>query len=122
MRLIIGTAEYPLANINDASLEDLMQLKQMTGIGMKTLRVRLEGLSQFADPEDVLDDAESLIALGALVWLTRKRAGEKLSFEDACKFPLSELSFAADPEDGLADEGDVDPKSAPGSDTDSTTT
>lgn len=118
MKLVIQGTEYPLGNINEATLDDLMALRKQTGLGVKGLRQRLDAMSSIEDSEDVLDDPESLLAIGALVWLARRKAGESLSLEQACDFPLAELEFIDD-EPQQAD-GDVDPKSVDGSSNDST--
>lgn len=119
MKLIISGVEYPLENINEASLDDLMQLRKQTGLGIKGLREQLATFSDGDDPESVLDDPDKLLALGALVWLARRKAGEKLTLEQACAFPLSEMEMLDDED---AQVGEVDPKSLPGSGEPSTTT
>lgn len=113
MKLIIGTTEYPLSNINEASLDDLMQLRKQTGLGVKGLRNQLQSMGDL-DEDDLLDDPDSLLAVAALVWLARRKAGESLTLEQACAFPLSELRFASEPDDEVVG-GDADPKSGSGS-------
>lgn len=99
MKLIISGTEYDVGNIGKASLADLMALKSQTGMGVAALR---EGLANAKRLKDLaLDDEQALLALGALIFLTRRRAGEKVSFEEACSFPLDELEVVA--EDGDSD-------------------
>jgi hypothetical protein len=121
MKLVIGATEYPLGNINEATLDDLMMLRKQTGLGMKGLREKLQLLDKFDDPEDILDDPDALLAMGALVWLARRKAGEVLTLEQACDFPLHEMQFVEEPDD-VAVADDVDPKSSTGSSEGSTTT
>lgn len=120
MKLIIGDVEYPLANINEASLDDLMALRKETGLGIKALRQHLDAVSTL-DSDDVLDDPDALLAIGALVWLARRKAGERLTLEQACDFPLAQLQIVDDGE-AVTEVDDVDPKSDSGSDSPTTTT
>ena len=40
-----------------------------------------------------------------MIWLSRRKAGERLTFEEACDFPLEELEFVDDDPEPVA----VDP-------------
>lgn len=117
MKLVISGTEYDVGSIGKASLADLVALKVQTGMGLGALR---EGLAnaQRLKSGDALDDEQALMALGALIFLTRRRAGEKVTFEEACSFPLDELEVITEDGDDLAAVDDAeegpDPRS-PGS-------
>lgn len=93
MKVRIGERSYDLAGLDHAHLSDLIALKRETGLGVVAIQEGLAGLGS-----DVLTD-DGLVALGALVWLTRRRAGERLTLEQACDFPLDDLEFISEPDD-----------------------
>lgn len=98
MKLVISGVEYPMASIGKATLLDVMELKKSTGMGISDVETHLKRVADLPGDE-LLNDSEAMVALGALIWLTRRRAGEQLSLEAACDFPLDELEFVAEPGD-----------------------
>jgi hypothetical protein len=95
VKIKISGAEYDIAELGKLSLFDLLELKKQTGLDV-------DGLQEvFKDAEDgdgssVLASEEGLTAFGAMIWLSRRKAGERLTFEEACDFPLEELEFVDD--------------------------
>lgn len=74
---------YSFDSLDSLTLLDLIAVKQQTGLGLKDLQA---GLQQGEDGEP------DMLAFSALVWLARRKAGEKhLSFEQAVDFPLADL-------------------------------
>jgi len=108
--LVLAGQKYDISeSLNKATLDDLTQLKVKTGVGMKTLRLSLIAMGKLDDPEDFLDREDILLALSALVWLCRRRAGEsKLTLTEAASVPVEDISFEMPDEDGAA-EGEPDP-------------
>jgi hypothetical protein len=105
VKLILSGREYELEDaLQRSTLADLYQLKLKTGIGMKTLKASLEAMGEFDNPEDFLDDERVLLAFNALIWLCRRRAGEKLTLEEANDVPISEVAFETDEPDVTPDE------------------
>ncbi len=92
MKIRIQGVEYDVAEIGRLSLLDLMELKKQTGLSVEDMTVPLaEG------GESIIATNDGVMALGALIWLTRRKAGETdLTFEQACDFPLDELEFVDD--------------------------
>ncbi len=90
MKFKIQDTEYEVAEIGRLSLLDLMELKKQTGLSVDDLTGALAN----ADDQSLIGTSEGVIALGALIWLTRRKSGEReLTFEQACDFPLDELEF-----------------------------
>ena len=104
MKIKIGIKEYEMASIGKATLFDIMEIKKATGMTIGEVEEHLTTLgSNGEDPdetgEELMSNPEALIALGALIWLTRRRAGERLTLEEACDFPLDELEFIEEESD-----------------------
>lgn len=107
MKVRIGERTYDMAGLDSAHLSDLIALKRETGLGVVAIQAGLAGLGT----DELTDDA--LVALGCIVWLTRRRAGERLSFEQACDFSLDALEFLPDPDDEAHPESPDPTRSAP---------
>jgi hypothetical protein len=104
MKIKIQGKEYPMASIGKATLFDVMEIKKATGMTIGEVEEHLTAMSTDSSEgtgAEMLSNPEALIALGALIWLTRRRAGEHLTLEQACDFPLDEMEF-------VAEEGDED--------------
>ena len=94
MKISIQGTLYDVAEVGRLSLLDLMELKKQTGLDVDGMTGPLaEG------GESIIATNEGVMALGALIWLTRRKAGERdLTFEQACDFPLDELEYVDEPE------------------------
>jgi hypothetical protein len=112
MKLRIEGKDYDVAEIGRLSLLDLLELKKQTGMDVDRLQEVFAEAQQRQDeaPDDeegamsILGTEDGLIAFGALIWLSRRKAGERsLTFEQACDFPLEELQFVDD------EPGEVEP-------------
>lgn len=100
MQFRIGEATYDVAALNRASLTDLLNLKKFTTLGFDEIEAGLAKLATYEDnPSAVLSDIEALMALGALIWLTRWKAGDRLDFETACDFPLDDFEIVTEASD-----------------------
>lgn len=96
MQIHIGEQSYDMVGLDKLTLNDLILVKQTTGLSMKAWKAGLlAGLDK--DGKPILDEdgepAEEtdLLCLGALIWMARRRAGEKVSFEQACDFAIVDL-------------------------------
>jgi hypothetical protein len=110
MKIRISGVEYNAALLGQLTLFDILELKRQTGLSVDELQ------SAFADvdpdnPEAAMRSEDTLVGFGAVIWLARRKAGERLTFEQACDFPLDQLEFVAEPGDGLDDAEPVDPPS-----------
>ena len=114
MKIIVdGTAHDLTEVLNTSKLIDLLELKRETGLGMRTLTGTLPAMGRYKHPSDILEDEAMLQALIALVWLARRRAGERLTFEEAGQLDLEKLVFEVEDDDDSPGEVAADPTSAP---------
>jgi len=109
MQIRIEGRPYDVAEIGRLSLLDLLELKKQTGMDVDKLQEVFADAQPsqdgepVEDPKNILNTQDGLIAFGALIWLSRRKAGEReLTFEQACDFPLDALEFVED-EDQDAD-------------------
>lgn len=96
MKILISGREYDLeAGLQRPSLLTLMELQAKAGVGMKTL---MRASREFAGkaPLDIIDDPETLKIFASIIWLARKVAGDKLTFEEAASVPLDEYEWATE--------------------------
>ncbi len=94
MKVRIQGTEYDVAEVGRLSLLDFMELKKQSGMNVEDVTEPLA-----TGGESILSTNEGVMALAGLIWLTRRKAGERdLSFEQACDFPLDELEFLDDDE------------------------
>ncbi len=104
MRIRIKDREYDPRTANDATLWDLRELQSQTGLGLPAIQNRLQAVSTLPEEEqaEAMFAPENLTALMALIWLLRRRAGERLTLEEATgDFAVHELSIVgAEDEDG----------------------
>lgn len=120
MQLVIQGKRYDLIEtLSKPSLNDLYYLKVKTksedfpaGVSLKSMvpvMLRMADISD--DPAAILDDPELLLNLRALVFLCRRHAGEKLTFDEANDFPIDEFSFEREESDALLlEEATPDPQ------------
>ena len=93
MKISIQGTLYDVAEVGRLSLLDLMELKKQTGMNVEDMTEPLAN----AEGDSLISTNEGVMALGALIWLTRRKAGEReLTFEQACDFPLDELDVFPD--------------------------
>lgn len=106
MRFTIGSEVYTVQTLDRLTLGEILRLEaETTSLGrpMKWSQIRamanaLDGLE--AEEFEDHDDAPWVIAL--VIWASRLRKGEVLSFAEAIDFPLGELSFLPEPSDHKA--------------------
>jgi hypothetical protein len=98
MKVVISGREYGAASLGKVSLLDSLELKKQTGLSLPRLQEALDGIDPNADPASLYDNESQLLAFAAFIWLMRRREGDRIPFEEAVDFPLTELSFVA--EDG----------------------
>lgn len=106
MKVLIEGTAYSMAAIGRFTMFDLLAMKEVTGVDFDTLQQRLSDMETMSDPSDMLGSEEHLRAFGALIWLLRRKAGERLTFEEALDFPLSEMKFETEDGDELPAEPD----------------
>ncbi|GAA1787871.1 hypothetical protein [Agromyces lapidis] len=111
--LTVDGVSYDLERaIQHAAIRDLVDLKRATqvggvgGISIKSIVTALEAMQEFDSPMDMFDSVETLETFAALVFLCKRRAGEPVTFDEACSVSLASVGLEV--EDGEAVE--VDPK------------
>ena len=118
MKIAIAGREYSVSALNKASLSDLLALKRASGLALKDVQAGFERLQAFAEDEslsptdramEIISDESVLLALGAMIFIARWKAGEKLGFEEACDFPFDELDILAEPADEVEPAEVADP-------------
>ena len=87
--------------LSKPKLNDLLELKQQTGLGMKTLLSEIIRMASLPEQDSILDDVEALTALKALVWLVRRTEGELTPFIDAGEIELSKIQVVMDFEEDV---------------------
>lgn len=103
------------------SLNDLFYLKVKSrspeypdGMSLSKLGEYLKKMAAMTNPADIVDDPDVLLGLKGVVYLCRRRAGEKLTWEDAGELELSELDFVLEDSDEVAVRAaTADPPQAP---------
>ena len=108
MKIIVSGKEYEAVNIAKVTLLDQLELKRVCKVSLFDIEKNLENLARLSDEDEAMaaiGDEEVLRALVAFVWLTRRRAGEFVTFDEAADFPMAELEWVPD-EDEAAE---VDP-------------
>ena len=114
MHVLIAGNRYDFDALNRVSLGDLIELKKQTGLSMgdiEKIYTRLQ--TEANNPDfDFLGDEGHLLLLATLVWLGRRKAGERLTFEESAATPLSDITFVPDADEGenVAVEETVDPR------------
>jgi uncharacterized protein (DUF433 family) len=94
--------------LGKASIRTLVDLQKSAGISVNTIVDTLAALGEMEDPRELFNSVERLYVFAALVFLCRRKAGEKLSFDDATEVSLAdvridfeddEAEVASDPKD-----------------------
>ena len=111
MKLGIDGKAYDLKGaLSSPSLNDLHALLLSTGVGVKTLKLRMQRVDDLPDFEDLFEDAELMVALKAVIWLARRKAGERLTIDEANDFGMDTFELIREEGDEAKQE---DPTTAP---------
>lgn len=123
MKLRIGETEYDYQTaLNKVSLGVLMDLKSQGGPGRKSISLALDlidaGLRADSDAGEVEDDERVLLGMAGLIFISKRHAGEALTWADACAYSWPDLAFVpeavddADEPDPTAASGEASPPDA----------
>ena len=86
MRFRIKGREYEADDaLTRPRLNDLIAIHKATGMDAEEVMASLSSIRL-----DALMSSSNLLALGVMVWLARRRAGENLTLEQACDFDLQD--------------------------------
>lgn len=111
MKLVIGETEYDITeSVQYATLNDLMKLKVKTktpdflGVTAKSIDATFKAVGlRMQDPAfeavDLLGDEDFLVHLQGLVYLAKRRAGEKIEVDEAGDTPFQSITFKSEDED-----------------------
>jgi hypothetical protein len=105
VKLLIAGREYPAVDHSSASLLHLMQLKQQTrdftedgkGLGMHALQAIGASAAAAQAEGEVPENADLWMAV--MVFLTRRAAGENVTFLEAIDVPLESIQVVSEPGD-----------------------
>lgn len=95
MKLIINGKQYAGVSLDQATLADWIALKTATGLSRADLIEQAkacEGLTV----EELGQRDEAILLTGISVWLSRRHAGERLTLEEACDVPMTDIEFVAE--------------------------
>jgi hypothetical protein len=108
VKLMIDGREYAAVDHSNASLLHLMELKQQTrdftenghGLGMAALQAIGASAAVAQAEGEVPENADLWMAV--MVFLTRRSAGEKVTFLEAIDVPLGSIEVVTEPGDEAA--------------------
>lgn len=137
MKFIINGDEFEAASLERVTGAMALDLPKQAGMGLQQLARRVEEMTRLSydesgavivlspdevktpegaarvDVDAVLDSEPHLRALLAFLWMSRRLNGERITFEQACDFPIVSLQTVED----AAPAEDVEPDpTQPGSD------
>lgn len=106
-RLKIGDRVYTEAALDEVSIKDLLVFDpQVAALGLPYRWKDVEKLGEeFAQLEKDGKKAEmeghpdGLFFLAVVVWVTRRTAGEDITFDEAISVPMSKIEWLPDPKD-----------------------
>lgn len=129
---IIAGNRYPATTLGKATLFEAAELAKTTGLSIGDCEELLGNLPEPEEPEGGWSDEEAeikarsramlaspdhLIAFAALIWISRRRQGEKVSLESSTEgFTLDDLTFETP--DAPAPESEPEDPTKAGSSTD----
>lgn len=104
--IVIDGLHYDLtAAVGGASLNSLRELKKAHGITVPTINANFQKIITAAsseDPDLLLEDDEFIDNMIAIVWLTKRKAGQDITWDQAGESSFGEMRL-------LDDEVEVDP-------------
>lgn len=122
MLITIAGVQHDLQEVlAKPSLNDLFYLKVKSrseefpeGMSLARLGEYLAKMRSIQTGAQLLDDPEILLALKGVVYLCRRRAGERLTWDDAGDLRLDEITFVIEDSDEIPAEDDAaNPQQAP---------
>lgn len=103
MRFKLGDKTYETAGLDEVSLRDLVLFNtQAAEIGLASRWSDVEAAAEEFDSlteEEVRRHPDNMLVMAVTIWITRRAAGEDLSFGDAIDIPISKIEILPDPGD-----------------------
>lgn len=115
MRISIGDREWPAVSPLKAELLHLMELRQQTqdfhpgGLGMKALQALHAEVMEARQAGEEPDEYTGFVFLAVMLFLSRRAAGEQLTFREAIRVPAAEIRVVPDEGDELPEGVEVPP-------------
>jgi hypothetical protein len=109
VKIKIGEDEYPFVHPAEAPSAALIAMHRQTGLTFEVIQDGMERLAATKDEDPVafatrvLSDIELLLTVGALVFIAKWCAGQRVTFEEATDIPFSSVLITLEP----GDEGEV---------------
>ena len=103
--LVIEGVRYDMQEaVQKASIRSLKDLQKAAGISVNSIVSALSSMAELADPSAVFDSVEHLDAFAGLVFLCKRKAGEDVSFDDACDVSLADIRIDFETEDEVVED------------------
>lgn len=105
MKIKIGEDEYPFVHPAQAPSAALIAMHRQTGLTFEVIQDGLERLRSTEDEDPaafatrVLSDIELLLTVGALVFIAKWCAGQRVTFEEATDIPITSVAITLEPGD-----------------------
>jgi len=116
-RFRIGEKVYSQLSMDEISLKDMLLFNiQVAELG---LPYTWADVQRIAKELDGLSDAQAgqhpdiMFATAVTIWISRRGAGEDLSFDEAISIPMSAITFVSEPKDHQAGKAKGAKTSAP---------
>lgn len=109
MKVAIKGVAYELVAPVSANMIDLLALKKATGLGIDEMQTAGAELSKASAADGIiaaLGDEKNLLTFTATLWLSRRKAGEQVTWDEGCRFSLEDLEFFPEDDELVTDEGD----------------
>ena len=129
MKLKIGDRTYALKSVEELTLLDILTLERETRdlgrpLTMSVIEAMRKDIEQATVGKATVEERaqarrehpDAPWVLAVMLWASRRHAGEKVTFEEAISFPISQMSFEREPGDPADMPEAADPTAArPGS-------
>ena len=104
--LVVDGVRYDLQEaIQEPSIRSLVDLQKAAGISVTTIAETLVGMGGMKSATEIFDSVERLNVFAALVFLCRRKAGERdLTFDEASEVSLANVSLDFEDDDEVEDD------------------
>lgn len=76
-----------------SAIRDLVELKKLSGISVRTIADTLIGMGEMESPLEIFDEVERLEVFAAMLFLCKRKAGDTFSWDDALSASLIDISL-----------------------------
>lgn len=104
-RFRLNGKTYEMSAINEISLKDLVLFNtQAEDMGLRNFRWddverTYQEISKLKSPQEAAKHPNRHLMIAVTVWISRQKAGDNVTLEEAISFGMDEIEFLPDPED-----------------------